>query len=92
MARLVGHNKHVESYNVAEAKMHLSEILERVSEGEEILLTRRGKPIARVIPVAPTAVSILGAGQHDPNLNPDILAGDDWWKPMADDEAKSWYE
>lgn len=39
------------SYNVADAKTHLSEILEHVEKtGEEIVLTRRGKPVARVVP------------------------------------------
>ena len=39
------------SYNVADAKTHLSEILEHVEEtGEEVVLTRRGKPVARVVP------------------------------------------
>jgi prevent-host-death family protein len=39
------------SYNVTAAKPHLSEILEHVEEtGEEIVLTRRGKPVARVVP------------------------------------------
>ena len=38
------------SYNVADAKTRLSEILTRVEAGEEILLTRRGQPVARVIP------------------------------------------
>jgi len=39
------------SYNVGAAKTHLSEILEHVEEtGEEIVLTRRGKPVARVVP------------------------------------------
>ena len=36
---------------VHEAKTHLSEILEHVEDtGEEITLTRRGRPVARVIP------------------------------------------
>ncbi len=38
------------SYNVAQAKAHLSEILELVESGEEVLLTRRGAPVARVVP------------------------------------------
>lgn len=33
-----------------EAKTHLSELLEQVSQGEEILITRRGKPVARLVP------------------------------------------
>ena len=39
------------SYNVGDAKTHMSRILEHVEEtGEEIVLTRRGKPVARVVP------------------------------------------
>jgi prevent-host-death family protein len=82
----------MQSYNVADAKTHLSEILERVSEGEEVLLTRRGKPIARIVPAAQTTTNILGAGTHDLNINADVLARDDWWKPLAEDEAQPWYE
>jgi prevent-host-death family protein len=81
----------MEAYNVAEAKARLSEILQRVSEGEEVLLTRRGQPIARVIPIA-KKTSILGAGKHDPNINHDVVARDDWWKPLRDDETREWYE
>jgi prevent-host-death family protein len=35
-----------------EAKTHLSTLLERVAQGEEIIITRHGKPLARLIPVA----------------------------------------
>jgi prevent-host-death family protein len=34
--------------SVAQAKAHLSELLDRVERGEELLITRRGKPVARV--------------------------------------------
>lgn len=33
-----------------EAKTHLSELLDKVRDGTEIIITRRGKPIARLIP------------------------------------------
>lgn len=82
----------VESYNVAEAKAHLSELLERVGEGEEVLLTRRGKPVARLIPATRPANNILGTGRHDRNINFDVLAKDEWWKPISHDEAGPWYE
>ena len=36
------------SVSVAEAKAHLSEILDRVEAGEEIIITRRGKAVARL--------------------------------------------
>jgi len=35
-----------------EAKTHLPALLERVSRGEEITITKHGKAIARLVPVA----------------------------------------
>jgi prevent-host-death family protein len=35
-----------------EAKTHLSALLERVARGEEVLVTRHGKAIARRVPAA----------------------------------------
>lgn len=35
-----------------EAKTHLSELVARASEGETITITRHGKPVARLVPVA----------------------------------------
>ena len=37
-----------------EAKSHFSALLERVAGGEEILITRHGTPVARLVPVQPT--------------------------------------
>ena len=34
--------------SVAGAKAHLSELLDQVDAGEEVMVTRRGKPIARI--------------------------------------------
>jgi prevent-host-death family protein len=34
-----------------EAKTHLSELLDRVANGDEITITRNGKPVARLVPV-----------------------------------------
>lgn len=34
-----------------EAKTHLSALLERVSQGQEVLIRRRGKPVAKMVPV-----------------------------------------
>ena len=33
-----------------EAKTHLPQLLQRVAEGEEITITKHGKPIARLVP------------------------------------------
>ena len=40
-------------YNVHEAKTHLSRVLERVAAGEEIIIAKRGTPVARLVPIVP---------------------------------------
>ena len=36
--------------NIHEAKTHLSRLVERVEAGEEIVLARAGRPVARMVP------------------------------------------
>lgn len=36
---------------LAEAKTHLSHLLDQVEAGEEVVITRRGQPIARISPI-----------------------------------------
>ena len=44
-------NRTMNSLNVAEAKKHFSELLARVAFGGEIvLITRRGRPMAKLVP------------------------------------------
>jgi prevent-host-death family protein len=38
-------------YSVAEARNNLPKLLDRMLEGEEVVITRRGKPIAHLHPV-----------------------------------------
>lgn len=38
---------------VAEAKAHLSELLARVENGEALVITRRGRPVAQLSPIRP---------------------------------------
>lgn len=39
-----------------EAKTHLADLLDRVQRGEQIIITRHGKPIARLVPESRDAV------------------------------------
>lgn len=41
--------------NIHEAKTHLSRLLERVASGEEIVIAKAGKPVARLVPIADKA-------------------------------------
>ena len=44
-----------------DAKTHLSSLLERVERGEEVVITRHGKAIARLVPAAAADRAELGA-------------------------------
>jgi prevent-host-death family protein len=39
--------------NIHEAKTHLSRLLKRVAAGENVVIARAGKPIARLVPIGP---------------------------------------
>ncbi len=40
------------TFNIHEAKTHFSKLLERVLSGEEVIIAKAGKPVARILPVA----------------------------------------
>lgn len=42
-------------YNIHEAKTHFSKLLERVLNGEEVVIAKAGKPVARILPVVTEA-------------------------------------
>jgi prevent-host-death family protein len=75
----------VTSVNVYEAKTKFSKLLQRVSAGEEIVISNRGVPVARLIPFPqqhkgprPLGMDkglVHIAGDFDAPLPPDILAG-----------------
>ena len=56
----------METVNIHEAKTHLSRLVERAGAGEEILIAKAGKPIARLMPLhAPSGeVRRLGLGRE----------------------------
>ncbi|WP_432505865.1 type II toxin-antitoxin system Phd/YefM family antitoxin [Kineococcus arenarius] len=39
-----------QTVNVHEAKTHLSRLLEAVERGEDVVIARSGKPVARLVP------------------------------------------
>jgi len=73
--------------NVHEAKTHLSRLLARVEAGEEVVIARAGKPVARLVPIeqlAPRRSGLL-AGK--------IWYADDWDSDEVNDEiARDFYD
>jgi prevent-host-death family protein len=37
--------------NIHEAKTHFSRLIERAADGEEVIIAKAGKPVARLVPV-----------------------------------------
>ena len=63
-----------------QAKAHISKLLERVRQGEEIVIAEGGKPVARVVPVTDHAV------QRTPgSACGKITVGDDFDAPLSGD-------
>ncbi len=65
--------------NIHEAKTHFSRLLMRVAQGEEIVIARAGKPIARLVPIESKPRRILG---QDDGL---FEVPDDFDAPLPDD-------
>ncbi len=70
--------------NVHQAKTQLSRLLAQVEAGEEVVVARRGKPVARLVAFEPRGARC-----------PDVLKGkvtipDSFFDPLPEEELKSW--
>jgi prevent-host-death family protein len=64
--------------NIHEAKTHLSRLVERIEAGEEIVIARAGRPVARLVPYrARTRERTPGAWRGLVHLAPDFDRTDD---------------
>ena len=46
----------MESIGLFEAKTHLSELIARAERGEEVIITRHNKPVAKLVPIGRAVV------------------------------------
>jgi prevent-host-death family protein len=51
--------------SIAEAKNRLPELIRLVEEGEEVIITRYGKPVAQITPAPPERRKIRLGGMRD---------------------------
>ncbi len=67
----------METVNLYDAKTNLSRLVERAAEGEEIIIAKAGRPLARLVPLAkrqgPRTLGLM-RGQ--------IWVGDDFDSPL----------
>jgi prevent-host-death family protein len=68
--------------NVAQAKAHLSQLLDAALAGEEVIVARAGKPLVRLVPLQPPARRELGFES--------ARVPDEFFAPLSDEELADW--
>jgi prevent-host-death family protein len=72
-----------ELVNVQDAKARLSELLDRVERGEEIVIARRSRPVARLVAAHPPTERQLG-------FMPGISVPNTFFEALPPDEIALW--
>ena len=70
--------------NVHQAKTHLSRLLAQVEAGEEVVIARRGEPVARLVRCKPPGKRQFGA------MRGQIVVDDSILDPLPEDELAAW--
>ena len=69
-------------HNVADAKAHLSQLLDAALNGEDVILARAGKPLVRLVPVNTLPPRVLGFL--------DLPSPDERFDPLDETELAAW--
>ena len=72
--------------SVHQAKTQLSHLLDLVADGEEVIIHRHGKPVARITPVRQSSESPFGTMRGEFGIE------EGWERPLTDAEADAFWE
>jgi prevent-host-death family protein len=73
----------IQIVNIHEAKTHFSKLLDRVMNGEEIIIAKAGTPVARLLPITEKPVKrVPGSAAGKIWISPDFNA------PLPEDVLK----
>ncbi len=72
----------METVNIHEAKTHLSRLLARAHAGEEIIISKAGKPFAKLTPLQPGV-------ERKPGLAKGAVS-DAFFEPLPEEELNGW--
>ena len=68
-----------------DAKADLSRLLDRVEAGEEVVIARAGKPVAKLVPIPAAQPRVPGAWKHL-TPPPDTF----FFDPLPEEELRLW--
>jgi prevent-host-death family protein len=74
-----------ETVNIYAAKTHLSRLLDRVAAGEEIVIARAGKPVAKLVPLPMAEPRRAGRLRHL-GCPPDSF----FFDPLPEEDLRLW--
>jgi prevent-host-death family protein len=70
---------------IHEAKTNLSRLVQKAANGEEIIIARGSKPVARIVPIGQVA------GRRQPgSLKGTLVVGPEFFDPLPADEMAGW--
>ena len=70
---------------IHEAKTNLSRLIQNASSGEEIIIARGSKPVARLVPFGESQ------GQRRPgSMKGTLVVGPEFFEPLPTDEISGW--
>jgi prevent-host-death family protein len=72
------------TYTIHAAKTNLAKLIARAEAGEEIVLARGRKPIARIVPIQPKPKRKFGRLKGKGSIGPEFF------EPLPEDELKLW--
>ncbi|HEX4642844.1 MAG TPA: type II toxin-antitoxin system Phd/YefM family antitoxin [Candidatus Acidoferrales bacterium] len=70
---------------IHKAKTNLSQLIERASAGEEIIIARGSKPVAKLVPIG----AVKGKRQPG-SMKGKLEIGPEFFEPLPDDELAAW--
>ena len=70
--------------NVHQAKTHLSRLLTQAENGEEVVIARNGKPVARLEPIRKRGKPRFGSWKGR------ISIDDSFFDPLPEEELAAW--
>ena len=73
----------MKAVNVHEAKTSLSRLLARVARGEEVVIAKSGKPVAKLVPLARPV-------RRKPGQVPGLKLDESFWEPLPEAELAEW--
>jgi len=70
---------------VHQAKTNLSRLIKKASQGEEVIIARGPKPVARIVPIGEVK------GKRQPgSLKGKLRVGPEFFEPLPDSELSKW--